>query len=72
MRSERAAVSYDNGKTWSDDYCIDDRIDKQLDMGYPASVELSDGSIMTVYYQCAPGDWYTSVLWTKWRLRDKQ
>ena len=71
IRAERACVSYDNGETWTEDYCIDDRIDKQLDMGYPCSVELSDGSILTVYYQCAPGDSYTSILCTKWRLGDK-
>lgn len=71
VRAERACVSYDNGETWTEDYCIDDRIDKQLDMGYPCSVELSDGSILTVYYQCAPGDCYTSILCTKWRLGDK-
>ncbi len=68
-RAERAAVSYDNGETWTEDYCVDDRIGSQTDMGYPASVELSDGSILTVYYQCAPGDWYTSIMWTKWRLK---
>lgn len=70
-RSERACVSYDNGETWTEDYCINDKFDKQLDMGYPASVELSDGSILTVYYQAWPGDWYTSVLYTRWRLNGK-
>lgn len=70
-RSERACVSYDNGESWTEDYCINDEIDGQLDMGYPASVELSDGAILTVYYQCWPGDGYTSVLYTKWRLNGK-
>ena len=39
------------------------------DLGYPSSVELNDGSIMTIYYQklesvaekCA-------LLWSKWEL----
>ena len=70
-RAERAVVSYDGGETWTEDYCINDKIGPQMDMGYPASVELSDGTILTVYYQCYPGDWYTSVLYTKWRLGDK-
>ena len=70
-RSERAAVSYDGGETWTEDYMLDDRIRGQHDMGYPASVELSDGSILTVYYQCLPGEWWTSVLYTKWRLNEK-
>ncbi|MBR6917986.1 MAG: exo-alpha-sialidase [Clostridia bacterium] len=66
--AERVAVSHDNGETWSEDYCIDDNIGRQKDLGYPASVELSDGSILTVYYQALPTDDHTSVLYTKWRL----
>ena len=72
--SERAVVSYDNGETWTEDYCLYDFAEHnvlQKDMGYPASVELSDGSILTVYYQCLPGQWHTSVLYTKWRLAGK-
>lgn len=72
--SERAVVSYDNGETWTEDYCLYDFAEnnvQQKDMGYPASVELSDGSILTVYYQCLPGQWHTSVLYTKWRLNGK-
>ena len=69
--AERAVVSYDGGETWTEDYCLDDRIDTQTDMGYPASVELSDGSILTVYYQCLPKQWHTSVLYTKWKLQGK-
>jgi hypothetical protein len=68
--SERAVVSYDNGETWSEDYVLDERInrDKQHDMGYPATVELSDGSLLTLYYQALPDDWHTSILYTKWSL----
>ena len=69
---ERAAVSYDNGETWTEDYILDDNIGKQKDMGYPSSVELDDGSILTVYYQALPDDWHTSVLYTKWRLNDRK
>ncbi len=69
-RGEYAAVSYDNGETWTENYAL--RTDIAYgDHGYPASVELSDGSIMTVYYMGNPGDWWTSVLYTKWRLGDK-
>jgi len=65
--SERAAVSYDMGKTWSEDYIIDDRcIDN--DHGYPASVEMDDGSIVTVYYQKYPGDRKPSILYSRWKL----
>jgi hypothetical protein len=38
------------------------------DLGYPSSVELSDGSILTVYYQKQAGDKFCSILYTKWEL----
>lgn len=69
--AERVAVSYDNGETWSEDYCLDDNFGRQKDLGYPSSVELSDGSILTVYYQALPTDDHTSLLYTKWRLNNR-
>ncbi len=71
VRCERAAVSYDDGETWSEDYALDHRIGNQKDMGYPASVELSDGSILTVYYQANPGQGWTNINCTRWRLISK-
>ncbi len=65
--SQRAAVSYDMGKTWQDEYILDDR-QTHHDFGYPASVELSNGSILTVYYQRAEGDRKPSILQTIWNL----
>ena len=67
-RSESAVVSYDGGETWTEDYFLAPCEGPQFDLGYPASVELSDGSILTVYYQALPGEWHTSVLYTKWKL----
>lgn len=65
---ERAVVSYDNGRTWDTEYVLrDDGPDS--DLGYPATVELSDGSLVTVYYQRVPGDQATSILYTKWELQ---
>ena len=68
---ERAIVSYDNGETWADEYVLDDRANDG-DLGYPASVELDDGSILTVYYQKFPGDGKCSILYTKWKLQALQ
>ncbi|MBX3256416.1 MAG: exo-alpha-sialidase [Chitinophagaceae bacterium] len=42
-------TSKDNGKTWSDTQLIISDL-ASFDCGYPASVQLEDGSIMTVYY----------------------
>ncbi len=69
-RGERACVSYDGGETWSEDYVLATKM-RQGDHGYPASVELSDGSILTVYYMSYGNDTNCSVLSTRWRLNDK-
>ena len=70
---ERAVVSYDGGSTWEDEYVLDDNA-KDSDLGYPSSVELPDGSVMTVYYQKyvlpdGKSDPFTSILYTVWRLK---
>ncbi|HHW24346.1 MAG TPA: sialidase family protein [Bacillota bacterium] len=64
---ERAAISYNNGITWEDEYVIYDGA-PDADLGYPSTVELSDGSLLTVYYQKYPGDGKCSLLMTRWRL----
>lgn len=38
------------------------------DIGYPASVELDDGSIVTVYYRRIISNKYCSIAFTKWKL----
>lgn len=46
----RAAISENGGKTWSTPLVIsDDGFDR--DLGYPSSVELADGSLLTVWYE---------------------
>ncbi len=64
--SERAMLSYDGGETWSDEIALHNA--DSSDIGYPSSVELSDGSILTAYYQHAEGENFPSVLYTKWRI----
>ena len=65
---QRAMLSHDGGATWAHDYILrDDGPD--WDLGYPASVELADGSILTVYYQkVASTEEKCSLLWTRWRF----
>lgn len=64
---ERAMVSYDDGASWEAGYVLrDDGPDG--DLGYPASVELSDGSLLTVYYQKREAGEPCSLLWTRWSL----
>ena len=65
---ERACFSYDGGDTW--DYANeivlrDDAPDS--DLGYPATVEAADGTLVTVYYQVdQPGE-RTCLMMTRWR-----
>jgi len=66
---ERALVSRDNGETWEDEYILHETA--PCDLGYPASVELPDGEILTVYYQAVEGDGFTSLQYTKWNLEKK-
>lgn len=66
---ERAMVSYDFGKSWSEEYVLDEC--PSGDLGYPSTVELDDGSLMTVYYQKYTGDKKCSILYTKWRLNGR-
>ncbi len=64
---QRAMVSDDAGASWTADLVIrDDGPD--WDLGYPSSVEMPDGSLLTVCYQkAAPGE-RCSLLWSRWRL----
>ena len=64
---EIAMISWDGGNTWSDEIVISPE-SPDWDLGYPSSVELSDGSILTVYYQKYGEDSYNSILYTKWQL----
>jgi hypothetical protein len=53
---QRAAVSVD-GISWTADSEVVLRDDApNEDLGYPASLELRDGSVLTVYYQSHPSD----------------
>ena len=47
----RAAFSEDNGETWRIEREVQIRRDfLNLDIGYPESIQLADGRVMTVYY----------------------
>ncbi|NLO82931.1 MAG: exo-alpha-sialidase [Clostridiales bacterium] len=66
---QRAMISTDDGETWDVDWIIrDDGTDG--DLGYPASAELPNGEILTVYYQRYRKGEKTSILWSKWTLPD--
>lgn len=67
--SQRASISKDGGKTWDikNEIIIQHAING--DLGYPASVQLDDDSILTVYYQIDQQGEKTCLMGTKWRLK---
>lgn len=67
--SERACLSKDGGKTWDIDNEILLSVTDNGDLGYPASVQLDDGSIITIYYQIDKKGEKTSLMMTHWKLK---
>ncbi len=66
---ERACVSSDGGRTWDTDREIvlrDDSPDD--DLGYPASLELPGGEILTVYYQRDNPEEKPCLQLTRWEM----
>ena len=66
---EKACISLDGGDTWETDKEIMIQAAMNSDLGYPASVQLNDGSILTVYYQVDKMGEKTSLMCTHWRLK---
>jgi len=64
---EYACLSNDNGKTWDVDNQIRLASAMNGDLGYPASTELPDGRILTVYYQVDKAGESTSLIGTMWK-----
>ncbi|MCG3148642.1 MAG: hypothetical protein PCFJNLEI_02087 [Verrucomicrobiae bacterium] len=66
---QRACLSTDGGQTWDYRHEIvlrDDAPDE--DLGYPATVECADGTLVTVYYQVdKPGE-PPCLMLTRWRV----
>ena len=64
---QRAMLSQDGGQTWDTDWVLRDD-GPTGDLGYPASVEMADGSVFTIYYQQYQAGEKCSLLWTRWSL----
>jgi hypothetical protein len=65
---ERIMISRDGGKTWGEEHILTEAYCN--DLGYPATVELEDGSLVTVYYERYKDDKFTSILGVKWRIEE--
>lgn len=66
---QRACLSHDGGRTWDMENEIVLRDDADSgDLGYPASLELEPGELLTIYYQTdQPGE-KTCLMATRWSL----
>ena len=63
-----AMVSYDYGKTWEKDISLyESKLDED-DLGYPSTIELKDGSMITVFYAPADEDRHCEIFQIKWRI----
>ena len=61
----RAMFSDDGGKTWD----VDNDVyvnNISSDLGYPSTVELSDGSLLTVFYAHKAADSPAEIFKVKW------
>lgn len=65
---EYACVSDDRGRTWDVANEVKLAGHFNADLGYPASVELPSGDILTVYYQADQKGEQTCLMATKWKL----
>ena len=65
----QARYSDDEGSTWSDPITISDD-GAGGDLGYPSTVELSDGSLLTVWYERLKGNNHAVLRQAHWRIND--
>ena len=61
----RAVFSNDGGETWSDEHIIYENRCSD-DLGYPSTVELNDGSLLTVFYAKEAEDSPAVIMQQKW------
>ena len=62
-----AMISLDDGKTWQTDIPICENLATD-DLGYPTTVELDDGTLLTVFYDNEGEDMPCRIRQQKWKL----
>jgi hypothetical protein len=63
----QARVSVDHGRTWSEPIILSGD-GASGDIGYPSTVELADGTLLTVWYELMKGSPNSVLRQAKWRL----
>ena len=64
----QARLSADHGGSWSEPLIISDD-GAGGDLGYPSTVELGDGSLLTVWYEQMAGGARAVLRQARWSLR---
>ncbi len=64
----RAVISRDGCRSFGEEMEISKGING--DLGYPSTVMLPDGTLLTVYYKLYGSDNRTSIMYTKWTLEE--
>lgn len=65
----RVMFSTDCGESWQTDEVLYDR-GPDGDLGYPATVELDDGSLFTVFYAHPDEDFPAIIMGQRWKITD--
>jgi sialidase-1 len=63
----RGKISSDNGRSWSAELILTDDA-ASWDLGYPSSVELADGTLLTVWYEEPKGTHKAVLKQARWTL----
>lgn len=64
-----ARLSSDGGRTWSEPMTISDDA-TSTDLGYPSTVQLQDGSLLTVWYERLSGSQNAVLRQAHWQLEE--
>lgn len=66
----QARVSRDGGQTWSEPVVLSSD-GPSVDFGYPSTVELGNGELLTVWYEVRPGSPRAVLRQVRWKLSDQ-
>lgn len=64
----RVILSSDGGESWSDEFIIYENRDTDDDLGYPSTIELDDGSLLTAFYSKELEDSPAVIMQQRWRI----
>ena len=64
-----AMVSLDGGENWEKDIRIYEGRNSD-DLGYPSTVELDNGELLTVFYATESDDSPCTILQQRWRISE--